>query len=86
MIQFKWVGYPAAKAVDEALDKRFKEAEWRAKTAPRAGFCGSTDLGSRSKEVFMVSAFRSYERHDASERHAPKNLGKRPDRPTIIVP
>ena len=34
MIQFKWVGYPGAKAIDEALDKQFKEAEGKAKTAP----------------------------------------------------
>ena len=34
VIQFKWVGYPGAKAIDEALDKQFKEAEGKAKTAP----------------------------------------------------
>ncbi len=34
VIQSKWVGYPGAKAIDEALDKRIKEAEAKAKTAP----------------------------------------------------
>jgi len=34
VIQSKWVGYPGAKAIDEALDKQFKEAEGKAKTAP----------------------------------------------------
>ena len=34
VIQFKWVGYPGAKAIDEALDKQFKEAERKATTAP----------------------------------------------------
>ena len=34
MIQFKWVGYPGAKAIDDALDKQLKEAEGKAKTAP----------------------------------------------------
>jgi len=34
VIQSKWVGYPGAKAIDEALDKQFKEAGGKAKTAP----------------------------------------------------
>ena len=34
VIQFKWVGYPGAKAIDEALDKQIKQAEGKAKTAP----------------------------------------------------
>ena len=34
VIQSKWVGYPAAKAIDEALDKWVKEAESERKTAP----------------------------------------------------
>ena len=31
VIQSKWVGHPGAKAIDEALDKRLKEAEGKAK-------------------------------------------------------
>ena len=34
VVQFKWVGYPGAKAIDEGLDRQFKEAEGKAKTAP----------------------------------------------------
>ena len=34
VIQSKWVGYPGAKAIDEALDKRIKEAESKGKTVP----------------------------------------------------
>ena len=34
VIQSKWVGYPGAKAIDEALDKQIKGAERQGKTAP----------------------------------------------------
>ena len=34
VIRYKWSGYPGAKAIDEALDKQFKAAEGKAKTAP----------------------------------------------------
>jgi hypothetical protein len=46
VIQFKWVGYPGAKAIDEALDKQFKEAEGKAKTAPSAAIDFMTTLVS----------------------------------------
>jgi hypothetical protein len=32
VIQSKWVGYPGAKALDEALERQLKEAEGKAKT------------------------------------------------------
>ena len=34
VIQSKWVGYPGAKAIDDALDKWINAAEARAKVAP----------------------------------------------------